>query len=294
MMVPNASPPPPSGIAINTTPIIGGTPTQFLYDNAGTVGETAGMTWDSVNQAITLTGAVKASSIHLTYNALQSTGVGSIWIDNSGNMNTYIGDRWLFGSIDLSMSWNFYAGNGMAVQSQNTVSGSSIISANAGLLINGDCYVFNGIANCTANCYFRSYNPGNGNGVFQSLISSTTARAFSHYERNGAFAWFAGLNAVDNDAYWVTQDVFWGGGGLGAKGFAFKCPKAGGVIIGAAALATNATDGFLYIPTCAGTPTAAPPTAQTGTVPMVYDTTNNKFYIYNGGWKGGTVPGVWS
>lgn len=59
------------------------------------------------------------------------------------------------------------------------------------------------------------------------------------------------------------------------------------------AIATNATDGFLYIPTCAGTPTGVP-TAVSGKVAMVFDTTNNKLYIYDGGWIGGTVPGAWS
>lgn len=56
------------------------------------------------------------------------------------------------------------------------------------------------------------------------------------------------------------------------------------VVVGTAALATNATDGFIYLPTCAGTPTGVP-TANTGRVPWVYDTTNDKIYIYNGAWK---------
>lgn len=54
-------------------------------------------------------------------------------------------------------------------------------------------------------------------------------------------------------------------------------------IVGSAALSTSATDGFLYIPTCAGAPTGVP-TAQTGTVAIVFDTTNNRFYVYDGGW----------
>ena len=61
----------------------------------------------------------------------------------------------------------------------------------------------------------------------------------------------------------------------------------GSVIIGnlSSALATTATDGFLYIPTCAGTPTGTP-TTQTGTAPIVVDTTNNKLYFYSGGqWR---------
>lgn len=54
------------------------------------------------------------------------------------------------------------------------------------------------------------------------------------------------------------------------------------------ALATNATNGFVYIRTCAGTPTGAP-TAFTGHVAIVYDTTNNKLYAYNGSWRSVTL-----
>lgn len=53
----------------------------------------------------------------------------------------------------------------------------------------------------------------------------------------------------------------------------------------AGALATTATDGFTYVPTCAGTPTGVP-TAQTGMVAMVFDTTNNKLWVYDGAWIG--------
>ncbi len=54
---------------------------------------------------------------------------------------------------------------------------------------------------------------------------------------------------------------------------------------GSVALATNATDGFLYVPTCAGTPTGTP-TAITGMAPIVVNTTNNKLYFYSGGaWR---------
>jgi hypothetical protein len=53
------------------------------------------------------------------------------------------------------------------------------------------------------------------------------------------------------------------------------------------ALATTATGGFTCIPTCAGTPTGTPASIPTGTVPMVFDTTNLKLYVYTGGaWKG--------
>jgi hypothetical protein len=58
----------------------------------------------------------------------------------------------------------------------------------------------------------------------------------------------------------------------------------GSIVCQGAALATNATDGFLYIPTCAGTPIGVP-TTRTGTVPIVFDTTHHRLYLYdNGSW----------
>lgn len=65
-----------------------------------------------------------------------------------------------------------------------------------------------------------------------------------------------------------------------------RITNAGNIVAGAsAALATTATDGFLYVPTCAGTPTGVP-TAITGMAPIVVNTTNNKLYFYSGGsWR---------
>ena len=55
--------------------------------------------------------------------------------------------------------------------------------------------------------------------------------------------------------------------------------------LGGGTLATSATDGFLYVPTCAGTPTGTP-TTKTGFAPIVVNTTNNKLYFYSGGaWR---------
>ena len=70
-----------------------------------------------------------------------------------------------------------------------------------------------------------------------------------------------------------------------------RVTKLGSVIANSSgALATTATDGDLYIPTCAGTPTGTP-TTQTGSVPLRYDTTNNQLWIYAGGaWKQPKTP----
>ena len=59
----------------------------------------------------------------------------------------------------------------------------------------------------------------------------------------------------------------------------------GSTIVGNTALATNATSGFLYIPTCAGTPTGTPVTYG-DSLPLVIDSTNHKLYFYSGGtWR---------
>ena len=67
---------------------------------------------------------------------------------------------------------------------------------------------------------------------------------------------------------------------------AFRITVTGNVVAGGSvALATTATNGFLYVPTCAGTPTGTP-TAITGMAPIVVNTTNNKLYFYSGGqWR---------
>lgn len=61
------------------------------------------------------------------------------------------------------------------------------------------------------------------------------------------------------------------------------------VLIGNQALATTATEGFLYIPTCAGTPTGVP-TTRTGRIAMIYDTTNHQFWFYDGAWLQPKTP----
>jgi hypothetical protein len=70
----------------------------------------------------------------------------------------------------------------------------------------------------------------------------------------------------------------------------FQITSTGNVILGSqSALATSATNGFAYLPTCAGAPTGAA-TSYTGKVPFVVDTTNNRLYIRVGStWRYATL-----
>ena len=52
----------------------------------------------------------------------------------------------------------------------------------------------------------------------------------------------------------------------------------------------EAIAGYTFIPSMAGTPSGAPASTPTGTVPMIFDTTGVKLWIYTGGaWKGVVV-----
>ena len=62
---------------------------------------------------------------------------------------------------------------------------------------------------------------------------------------------------------------------------------AGSVQIGTAALATSATDGFLYISSMAGAPSGTP-TDHANLSAIVHDTTNNRIYLYD------HVSGAWA
>lgn len=65
--------------------------------------------------------------------------------------------------------------------------------------------------------------------------------------------------------------------------------SAGNYTLGAgAALATTATVGYVMITSCAGAPTGVPVGFGVGNMPIQYDTTNNKLWIYaaSGAWRG--------
>jgi hypothetical protein len=65
-------------------------------------------------------------------------------------------------------------------------------------------------------------------------------------------------------------------------------PIEGNVVIGAGlTLATSSTKGFLCIPTCSGAPTGIVSAAPLGTVPIIFDTTNNRLYVRtpSGTWR---------
>jgi hypothetical protein len=96
------------------------------------------------------------------------------------------------------------------------------------------------------------------------------------------FGTFNGDTAAETTSFTINADA----------SVAFSCATgsaqlavdiSGNVVMGHAALATSATNGFLYVDTCPGTPTGVP-TSYTGRAPMVFNTSTNSLYFYNSGW----------
>jgi hypothetical protein len=117
----------------------------------------------------------------------------------------------------------------------------------------------------------RNDATSNAIGVWTSNDPADNARA------NVKFVTTAGASSSNSYIAFATNNYGVSGGE--------RIDSSGNVRVGTAALATTATDGFLYIPTCAGTPTGTP-TAITGLAPLVINTTNNKLYFYSGGaWR---------
>lgn len=173
--------------------------------------------------------------------------------------------------------------------------GASTSDIGLSRIASGVLGVGNGVASGTASGAIRSalswigddVNSGHQAAFGQlQILQGANENTGLVIQQNTIAAWRLGMSANIDSLFIATTDT-------PSTGFTVKFPVLGGIVVGKAAVATNATNGFLYIPSCAGTPTGVPVT-QTGTVPMVYDSTNNKFYIYNSGWKGGTVPGTFS
>lgn len=89
------------------------------------------------------------------------------------------------------------------------------------------------------------------------------------------------LNATDS-----FGEVFFFTGGSLSTNLRLRVDGDGNIVPGTAALATTATNGFIYNQTAAGTPTGTPAT-YTGRAPTVWDSANNILYLFSGGsWRG--------
>ena len=105
-----------------------------------------------------------------------------------------------------------------------------------------------------------------------ALRNGATAQTFRVYNTYTDGSNYRRWNLSWNTTTAIMQVV---GAGTGTNG---------NLAVGNAALATTATVGYFMIPSSAGAPTGVPADIPTGQVALHFDSTNNKLYVYDGGW----------
>lgn len=217
--------------------------------------------------------------IFRTLNAPNTIALSEVTIDNATVGST----------TPLAGSFTTLGASGLASLASVTFSGD-LTASGSGKRFLGD------FSNATrANRFlFKDATTNNGTNVGAipngtSNVSAWTAFGGSDPDNTHALSMAtSATQTVVNSTKFGTgtqRDLEWQIGGATKA----RINTAGSVILGtSSALNTTATDGFTYIPSCAGAPTGVP-TAVTGMVPLVYDTTNNKLYAYNTAWKSVTL-----
>jgi hypothetical protein len=145
----------------------------------------------------------------------------------------------------------------------------------------GTFYLFDSIGRADDNVVrVKTDQAANKAGFVAQITSGSTNDAYYRSERASSTSatWTWGSKGSDN-SFRLSKGV-----ALGTTD-ALQIDTNRNVVFGSAALATSATDGFVHVPTTAGTPTGVP-TSFTGRAPILIDTTGSKLWAYIGGaWK---------
>lgn len=115
-----------------------------------------------------------------------------------------------------------------------------------------------------------------------AVTTVATGDLFPLWSSTGAITYRALPTMVAKTIYGVTATAI-----TVASGGTIS--SAGNFTLGAGtALATTATVGYVMITSCAGAPTGVPVGFGVGNMPIQFDTTNNKLWVYaaSGAWRG--------
>lgn len=244
-----------------------------LIDNAGGTGRIA---------FINTLGRIDGTG-NLTWNGAVATVTGNFTVSATVTLSALTSGRipYVGGSSTIADSANlFWDNSNVTLGIGSAASGSAVNKIWAKNSSNGQLSgVMENSSNGTgAYCGWYSINDAGGNMAMLKTGSGFTTAGLVVASQN----YMVGSTGSTLFGTSAAADVIIVNGGTATTNERLRCDSAGNVSVGNAAIATNATDGFLYITGCAGVPTGAP-TAKTGRVPLVADTTNNKIYARLGG-----------
>ncbi len=250
----------------------------------------ATLAWDGVAapaSTLTLTGGVNvttATGVNLMSLAAPTiTDASAVTVDLSSTL--YIGGAPVAGgSATLTAKYALWVDSGdvrfdgnLGFGAASTVNGIDIKRANGGAGVEVQAWNTSNTASSSAR-------------LRAQVGGSSAGDAMLGLDVSGGASWSISIdNSVTGDPLVIASTTT---AGTAATDVLTITTTGSCVLGGQVALATNATDGFVYIPTCAGPPTGAP-TAFVGHVAVVYDTTNHKLRIFDVSWLGGTTPGAW-
>lgn len=234
----------------------------------------------------------------------------SKWVDMRFQ-NSYLAGSFTIGGV----------GNQLIIEKSTIMSGFTLSSGSNASFIFQWCDILSGIlvdttasmlpgisfelnyckAYSTANALFNinkgndSINNCNINGNTYFIDDSFGAGSNSHQIKNSTVSNFQGLKlGASSNAYFYDCNLQGFGAptlGTGANvHYVDSLTGNSNTVTNSDQLSTSSTDGFFHVPSCNGTPIGTP-TQYGAAVPMVYDTTNNMPWFYNGSWQGGGSGG---
>src|SRR5574343_977642 len=296
----------------------------FIGDDAGnfTMGSTATVTYQASSNTAVGYHALMGNTIgyaalfgNTIGNGNQAIGYATLYNLSSGSSNIAIGinaGRYISGgSTSLTQSDNSIyiganayplangQGNQIVIGYGATGAGSNTVTIGNSSTTNN--YFYGNInlystsetkVNLSSPAAGRSYfGADNELGTSARLVSYGSSYFYTPFRNQGSVGFKrSGYIITDGDASSSgTNSIYILTGGYDpSTQIRLTVDSKGNTVQGLTALATNATDGFLYIETCGGTPSGVP-TSYTGRVPILFDAVNNKLFIYNSGWKSTTL-----
>lgn len=237
-------------------------------------------------------GAVKFGG-NLTLNAGTANGIGYLnanKIVTTGSALTFDGTNFATtgtaSATKLIPTGGTVSGNGMYLPASNSI-GISTGGADA-IRVNSSQQTGFGNTSPAFRVHITQTSSGAATTVacLENAASATSTEARLLFVQGGNTTRGGYVGGINEDSSGSpTSLVFGTSAAFATPTERMRITSAGNVVVNTAALGTTATNGFLYIPTCAGAPTGVP-TTFTGRSPLIVDSTNNRFYVYvSGSWK---------